>query len=89
VRQWVADQRKGVLPSNSTRPQTPYSDQSIQPRNAALKAFTHKYLYKGIKWTERDLLEEEDRFELDLPSKKPLSEDELEKTQAEEAGRVG
>jgi site-specific recombinase XerD len=77
VRTWVADQRAGRLPSASKRPPTACSDQTIRPRHAAIKAFAHKYILRELKLTEGDLLENVERFDLDLPTKHPLSPDEL------------
>ncbi|MBV9602235.1 MAG: site-specific integrase [Chloroflexi bacterium] len=79
VRTWVSDQRAGRLPSNSTRPQTKCSDQTIRPRHAAIKSFTHKYILKELKLTRRDLLEDVERFEQGLPAKEELGSDELAK----------
>ena len=77
VRVWVADMRAGALPSNSTRPQTKCSDQTIKPRHAALKTFTRKYVYKELKLTKRDLLEEVERFECRREPKPMLKDEEL------------
>jgi site-specific recombinase XerD len=82
VRTWVSDQRAGRLPSNSTRPQTKCSDQTIRPRHAAIKSFTHKYILKELKLTRRDLLEEVERFEQELPAKEELDSDELARVRA-------
>jgi site-specific recombinase XerD len=82
VRTWVSDQRAGRLPSHSTRPQTKCSDQTIRPRHAAIKSFSHKYVLKELKLTRRDLLEDVERFEQELPSKEELGADELARVRA-------
>ena len=77
IRTWVADQRAGRLPSNSIRPQTKCSDQTIRPRHAAIKSFSHKYIFKEMKLTHRDLLEDVERFEKELPTKRALTDEEI------------
>src|SRR5436309_4045094 len=71
-----------ILGDGSTRPQTKCSDQTIRPRHAAIKTFSHKYVLKELKLTKRDLLEDVERFEQELPSKEELGADELARVRA-------
>jgi len=42
-----------------------------------LTSFNDKYILKGLKLTRRDLLEDVERFEKELPTKKALGQDEI------------
>jgi site-specific recombinase XerD len=63
VRLWVKDQRDGTLPSARVGwAAEPCSDGSIGPRYAALKAFTRGFIFRELKLTKRDLLEDLPRW---------------------------
>jgi site-specific recombinase XerD len=82
LRVWVADMRAGKLPNNGTRPPSKCSDQTIKPRHAALKTFTHRFIYRELRLTERDLLEEVERFECQRLKKDMLDQSELDAIRA-------
>lgn len=81
MRQWMADQRAGVLPqaeSYTTKKGTvcrrnrepqKCKEGSIGPQLAALKAFSHKFIHRELKWTKVDLLEEVARLKYNDPTK--------------------
>ena len=77
VRTWLADQRSGALPSRSSRPASGCSNQTIRPRHAALKSFSRKFILEELKLTHRDLLEDVERFEKEVPTKTALTQDEI------------
>jgi site-specific recombinase XerD len=71
--------RTGKLPSaRPGRPASePCSDGSIAPRHSVIKAFTRSFIYKDLKLTTRDLLEELERFKGGGSSKDMLTDAEI------------
>jgi site-specific recombinase XerD len=73
MRTWVADLRAGTLAGARGR----CSDGSIGPYFSTMKAFTKRYIYRELKLTSRDLLEDVARFEVGKSSKVMLTDAEI------------
>ena len=78
VERWIGDCRKGVVPRFDRKPQGPIGEDTIGSMLAALKAFTHKFVFRHLAMTNRDLLERTDRYDPIPPVKEGMTPDQLE-----------
>jgi integrase/recombinase XerD len=78
VERWIADCRAGRIPTKVRRQYGPRREDTIGSMLAALKAFSHKYIYGHLGMCNRDLLERVERYEPTPPMKEGLSADQLE-----------
>jgi site-specific recombinase XerD len=79
VERWIADCRAGSIQTNDRRQHGPRREYTIGSMLAALKAFSHKYVFRHLEVTHRDLLERVERYEPAPPVKQGLSAEELER----------
>jgi site-specific recombinase XerD len=79
VERWIADCRAGSIHTNDRRQHGPRREDTIGSMLAALKAFSHKYVFRHLEMTHRDLLERVERYEPTPPVKQGLSAEELER----------
>lgn len=86
VERWVADQRRGLLP---TRHKDQFGqrliackDDTIASRHAALRAFARSFVFKHLQLTTRDLLERAGRFDPKPIPKEGLNAAQIEKVLA-------
>jgi site-specific recombinase XerD len=78
VERWIADCRCGRIPTRDRRHHGPRREDTIGTMLAAMKAFTHKYVFRHLEMTQRDLLERVERYEPTPPVKQGLTSDQLE-----------
>jgi site-specific recombinase XerD len=77
IERYVGDCRAGRIPREDGMPTRRSTEDSIGSRLAALKAFTHKYVYRNLGMTTRDLLERVERYEPIPPVKDGLTKEQL------------
>ena len=77
VERWIADCRAGSIQTNDRRQHGPRREDTIGSMLAALKAFSHKYVFRHLEMTHRDLLERVERYEPTPPVKQGLSAEEI------------
>jgi hypothetical protein len=78
IERWISDCRAGRITTRVHRHYGPRREDTIGLMLPALKAFSHKYVYRHLEMSTGDLLERVERYTPAPPVKEGLSTDQLE-----------